>query len=112
MSSDIRLNSGIGVVWTVGLVIFRSWTMREAGEMFTGMLGMHGVGQVPDIGQKAPFAFAAIAVGTVVAFALPRGEQLVARFHPLVMLGALAVFLVAVCQLLTGDFVSFIYYQF
>jgi alginate O-acetyltransferase complex protein AlgI len=100
------------LIWTVGLVLFRAWTMQEAGEMFRGMLGLHGIGQLPDIGQKAPFAFGAIFVGAVVAFTVPRSELLVARFQPLVMLGALFVFLLAVCQLLTGDFVSFIYYQF
>jgi alginate O-acetyltransferase complex protein AlgI len=100
------------LIWTIGLVLFRSWTMHEVWQTFGGMVGANGVGGVPDIGQQAPFAFGAVAVGCVVAFAVPRGELLVARFHPFVMLGALAAFLLAVCHLLTGDFVSFIYYQF
>jgi hypothetical protein len=43
---------------------------------------------------------------------MPRSEQLVRRCQPLVMLGALAVFGIAVCHVLSSDFVSFIYYQF
>jgi hypothetical protein len=48
----------------------------------------------------------------VIAFTVPRAELLVARFHPLVMLGTLALFVLSVVQMLTYDYVAFIYYQF
>jgi alginate O-acetyltransferase complex protein AlgI len=100
------------LIWTLGLVIFRSQTMAELVQMTNGLLGRNGVGGVPDLGQRQPYAAAGLVVGLFVVFALPRTEQLVARCHPLVMLGALGACLLAICQLLTGDFVSFIYYQF
>jgi alginate O-acetyltransferase complex protein AlgI len=100
------------LIWTLGLVIFRCQTMAELGQMANGLLGLHGVGSAPELGQQQPFAVGAFVLGLGIAFCLPRSEQLVARCHPLAMLGALALGLLAVCQLLTADFVSFIYYQF
>jgi alginate O-acetyltransferase complex protein AlgI len=100
------------LIWTLGLVIFRCQTLTDLGRMAGGLVGRHGAGVVPELGQKQPFAVGGFVLGLFIAFALPRSEQFVARFQPAVMLGALAVFLVAVCQLLTGDFVAFIYYQF
>ena len=100
------------VIWSLGLVIFRSLTLGELSQMARGLFGGNGVGALPDLGQQQPFAFGALALGLGIAFTLPRAEQLVARCHPLVMLGSIALFLLAVCQLLTHDFVSFIYYQF
>ncbi len=99
-------------IWTLGLVIFRCLTLAELGEMATGLVGARGVGALPDLGQRAPFAYGALALGCVIAFGLPRSEVLVRRCHPLVMLGSLLLFAVAVAQVLTEDFVSFIYYQF
>ena len=100
------------VVWTIGLVIFRSPTLAQAGVMLAGMAGANGAGSFPDAGQHQPLALGAFAVGTIVAFTVPRAELLVARFHPLVMLGTLALFVLSVVQLLTYDYVAFIYYQF
>ena len=100
------------LIWTLGLVIFRCQTLTELGQMVNGLCGRHGVGALPDLGQRQPFAIGAFGLGLLIAFALPRSEQLVARFHPLVMLGTLALFVLTLCQLLTHDFVSFIYYQF
>ncbi|MFY9343615.1 MAG: MBOAT family protein [Planctomycetota bacterium] len=100
------------LIWTLGLVIFRCQTLQELGEMTAGLLGRNGFGALPALDQKTPLAIGGLVLGGLIAFALPRSEQLVARFHPLVMLGALLVFALAICQLLTHDFVSFIYYQF
>jgi alginate O-acetyltransferase complex protein AlgI len=100
------------VIWSLGLVIFRSLTLTELGQMARGLVGGNGTGALPDLGQQQPFALGALVLGLGIAFVLPRAEQLVARCQPLVMLGSLALFVLAVCQLLTHDFVSFIYYQF
>jgi hypothetical protein len=67
---------------------------------------------VPDLGEQQPFMVGGLVVGCLVAFGMPRSEQLVRRCHPLVMLLALAGFGIAVCHVLSSDFVSFIYYQF
>jgi alginate O-acetyltransferase complex protein AlgI len=100
------------VIWTLGLVIFRCQTMGELGQMANGLLGRHGLGAAPDLDQQQVPAMLALWLGLSIAFVLPRSDQLVARCRPLVMLGALLLFVVAVAQLVTGDFVSFIYYQF
>ncbi len=100
------------VVWTIGLVIFRSPTLAETGEMFAAMAGANGAGAFPDIGHHQPLALGAFVLGTVIAFAVPRAQLLVARFHPLVMVGTLLLFVLSVVQLLTYDYVAFIYYQF
>ncbi len=100
------------LLWTLGLVIFRSQTMAELGQMVTGLAGANGLGALPDLGQSRPFAVGAFGLGLFIIFALPRSDQLVARCHPLVMIAALAAFALAACQLMTSDFVSFIYYQF
>jgi alginate O-acetyltransferase complex protein AlgI len=100
------------VVWTIGLVIFRSPTLAKTGAMFAGMAGANGAGAFPDAGQHQPLALGALVLGTGIAFLVPRAELLVARFHPLVMLGTLLLFVLSVVQMLTYDYVAFIYYQF
>jgi alginate O-acetyltransferase complex protein AlgI len=100
------------LIWNVALVVFRSPTVARMGEMFHALAGADGAGVAPDLGQRWPAALGGIAVGTFIVFALPRAEQFVARFQPLVMVAALLAFFVAFAQLLTGDVVSFIYFQF
>jgi alginate O-acetyltransferase complex protein AlgI len=100
------------VVWTIGLVIFRSPTLRTAGDVLAGMAGMHGAGAFPDVGQHQPLALGAFVLGMLIVFAVPRAELLVARFHPILMLGTLLLFVLSIVQLLTYDYVAFIYYQF
>lgn len=100
------------LIWTLGLVIFRSQTIEELGEMARGLVGGNGLGGLPDVGQQEPFLVGGFVLGTIIVFCMPRSDQLVRRCHPLVMLGALAAFGIAVCHLLAADFVPFIYYQF
>ena len=57
-------------------------------------------------------AYAALVVGLFVALAMPRSEQVVGRFQPLVMLGVFGLFLAAIGQLLASDFVPFLYFRF
>ena len=100
------------LIWTLGLVIFRSRTVAELGEMARGLLGGNGVGSLPELGPRQPFVFGGLLLGCVIAFGVRRSEQLVHHCRPLLMLGVLGVFAIAVCQVLTDDFVSFIYYLF
>lgn len=100
------------LIWTLSLVLFRCQTMGELGQMVAGMRGANGVGALPDLGQRAPDAAVAMVAGLGIAFFLPRSDQLVARCHPLVMLGALLAFVVAIAQLLGQDMVAFLYFQF
>ncbi|MGK0265447.1 MAG: alginate O-acetyltransferase complex protein AlgI, partial [Planctomycetota bacterium] len=100
------------LLWTLSMVIFRSQTMGELGEMFGGMIGLRGLGSMPDLGVQQPVVISGMLVAFAVAFFMPRSSQLVRRCHPLVMLGVLLAFLIAVCQVLAVDFVPFIYFQF
>ena len=100
------------LIWTLLLVIFRSQTIGELGQMLAGLGGANGIGGLPDLGQQRPFAIGGLCIGALIVFAAPRSDQLVARCQPLVMLAALAVFVAAVAQVTTSDFIAFIYYQF
>jgi alginate O-acetyltransferase complex protein AlgI len=97
---------------TLGFVLFRCYTLAEVGDMGRGLFGGNGVGAAPVLGQHELVSYVGLAVGLLVIFAMPRSVQLVQRCQPLVMLGVLAVFLVAVCQVLAADFIPFIYFQF
>ncbi|MBM4061313.1 MAG: MBOAT family protein [Planctomycetes bacterium] len=100
------------VVVTFGWVIFKAADTGQLWATWRGMVGANGLGGAPALGAAGPFAYTALAVGLAVAFGSPRSEDLVRRFHPLVMLGAFLLFLVAVAQLLATDFVPFLYFQF
>ncbi len=100
------------VLVVFGWVIFRADGIGQIVVLWAGLLGLHGVGQVPAMGQQAPLVYTALVTGLAIAFVLPRSEQLVARFHPAVMLVGYVVFLVAVGQLLASDFVPFLYFRF
>jgi alginate O-acetyltransferase complex protein AlgI len=100
------------LIWTLGLVLFRCQTIGELGQMTAGMLGTNGIGALPNLGNRAPDSAIALVTGLLIAFAMPRSEQLVARCNPIVMLGSLLAFGVAVAQLLGQDLVAFLYFQF
>ena len=100
------------VLWTLSLVIFRSQTIAELGEMLRGLLGLGGLGSMPDLGHQQPVVLGGFLIGCLVTFCVPRSYLLVKRCQPVVMLGVLLVFAVAVCQVLSADFIPFIYYRF
>jgi alginate O-acetyltransferase complex protein AlgI len=95
-----------------GWAIFRASDVRNLRSMWAGMLGLHGVGDAIVLPFLGGAAYAMVGVGLAIAFFLPRTEQLVARFHPLVMLAGFAVFLVAVCHLFATRHTPFLYFQF
>ncbi|MCA8950954.1 MAG: MBOAT family protein [Planctomycetes bacterium] len=103
---------GTFVIVVFGWVIFRAEGVGQLLAVWGGMVGTNGIGALPAIGQAGTIAFAATGVGLFVAFALPRSEELVRRFHPLVMLATFAAFALAVCELLATDFVPFLYFRF
>lgn len=100
------------VIVVFGWVVFRAEGLDELFAVWGGMLGAHGLGALPELGQIGDLALGVTAIGLLIAFALPRSEELVRRFHPVVMLAAFAAFLVAVCQLLATDHVPFLYFRF
>jgi alginate O-acetyltransferase complex protein AlgI len=100
------------VIVVFGWVVFRADSMADLWAMWCGMVGVHGVGALPDLGQPAPLAWTALLVGLALAWGAPRSEVIVQRCHPLLMLTAFALFVAAVAQLLASDFVPFLYWQF
>jgi len=100
------------VIVVFGWVIFKAENLAQLSSMWRGMVGMHGLGAVPSLGAQGPIAYGALLLGLGLAFAAPRSDLLVRRFHPLVMLGIFGLFVIAVAQLLATDFVPFLYFQF
>ena len=95
-----------------GWVIFRASSIANMWSMWRGMVGGNGVGAPLDAGPTQAMAMGMLALGLGIAFVLPRSEQLVARFQPLVMLGCFGLFLLAVCHLLATKFTPFLYWNF
>ncbi len=95
-----------------GWVIFRADGTADVASVWAGMVGLHGLGALPAMGQAAPVVYGPLLAGLLIVFALPRSEQLVRRFHPLVMLACFLAFVAAVCQLLASDSVPFLYFRF
>ncbi|MFE0756222.1 MBOAT family O-acyltransferase [Inquilinus sp. NPDC058860] len=125
----IRLPAAIGATLTFLAVIlawvpFRAPSLAAAGSVYTGLVGLNG------IGAPSLQAAALIALGLAIVWGLPNSQQILARFHPtlaavavvpargplLWRLGpahavALAAVLVAVV-LFANDVSEFIYFQF
>ena len=101
-------------LWTLTMMVFRSESAADLAKMWRGVLGFAGANgaPVPTLRQDAPFAHGALALGLLIAFLAPRSDELVRRFHPLVMLGCFAAGLAAVGHLLGGTFSPFLYFQF
>jgi alginate O-acetyltransferase complex protein AlgI len=97
----------------LGFVVFRSPTMGNAGDMFEGMLGLHGLG----IGHPTAGAVTASGIGLIVALAvavqfLPSTFELNRRLRtgprPAIALGVLG----AAGVLALAHPASFVYFQF
>jgi len=100
------------LVVVFGWVIFKADGLGQLGAVWGGMVGLHGIGAAPALGSEGVLAGIALVLGLCIAFVLPRSEQLVQRFHPLVMLGAAICFFLAICQLLATHHVPFLYFRF
>lgn len=100
------------VVVVFGWVIFRAGSVAELWAVWRGMVGAHGTGQWPELGDQAPLAYAALGLGLGIAFGVPRSEVLVARCWPWIMVLVLLAFVVALAQLFASDFVPFLYFRF
>ena len=91
-----------------GWAIFRAESMDQLVRIWSGMVGMFGIGGMPEAGFRTLAAYSAGAAGLLIVFAFPRSDQLVARFHPVWMTLSFAVFLVAGGAMLVGDFSPFL----
>ena len=103
------------VIVVGGWVIFKASSMDNLFGMWSGMVGMHGIGGAP-VGDGSesilPFAYPALWLGLGIAFLLPRSEVLVRRFHPVPMAAVFVLFVVAVAHLLATNHSPFLYWQF
>ncbi len=103
------------VIVVFGWVVFEADGVAGLLAMWQGMLGMHGVGSAPVADGSSSlqaFTYPALCVGLGVAFLMPRSEELVERFRPVVMLAAVLAFMVAVAHLLATNHSPFLYYKF
>jgi hypothetical protein len=100
------------VIVLAGWAIFRSQTLTELGRIYGGMFGLHGLGPLPWPPLHAKIAYLFLPIACGVAFLLPNSWRIVKAFQPLVVLGILASFLVALAQFFTREYSPFIYFQF
>ncbi len=100
------------VLVLIGWAVFRAETMAGLGAIGGGMIGLQGVGAVPDAGHRTVMSAGAVVLGLCVAFAMPRSDELVRRFRPLTMLGVLVLFVVAYMRLLAAGYSPFLYFRF
>ncbi len=95
-----------------GWVIFRAVNLYQLRTMWLGMTGIRGLGKLVEPEYLGGVSYAATAMGLLIAFGMPRSQQVVARGRPLTMLGIAAMFLVALAHLLATDYSPFLYFQF
>jgi alginate O-acetyltransferase complex protein AlgI len=94
----------------IGWVMFRAADFHNMGQMFAGMLGLHGIGFSPAVEwQVTPDRLLVLAIGIALVYALPwlkRQQGTVARY------ALPALFLWAVATLSSQSFTPFLYFQF
>jgi alginate O-acetyltransferase complex protein AlgI len=95
-----------------GWVVFRAENMHQLVTMWSGMVGLHGFGDALELRYLTSMAYAATACGLLVAFTMTRSDLVVQRFQPLVMIGIILLFVVALAHLLATDYSPFLYFQF
>ena len=95
-----------------GWAIFRADSLGTLGTIYGGMFGLHGLGAIPWPALHAKIAWLALPTALALAFWSPNSLRLVARFHPAVMLGVIAAFVLALGQFFTREYSPFIYFQF
>ncbi|MGE3878565.1 MAG: MBOAT family protein [Planctomycetota bacterium] len=100
------------VVVVFGWVLFRVKTMGAAVVMTKGMIGVAGLGSVPQPSHYALEAHVALVLGLLLAWFAPRTESIAARFALRDVLFAIVVGLLALGQLATRTHSPFIYFQF
>lgn len=105
----------LGVIKTmllvmIGWVMFRATNMSNAGNMFAGMLGFHGIGFSDSVGwQVTPDRIGVLLVGIVLVYAMPwlrRNAGSYARYL------LVPLFAWAVATLSSQSFTPFLYFQF
>ena len=86
--------------------------MATLGVVWGGMVGVNGLGAVLQLDYLTGLATGVLVLGLGIAWLLPRSEQLVMRCQPVVMLGTVALFLLALVQLLASKDTPFLYWRF
>jgi alginate O-acetyltransferase complex protein AlgI len=94
----------------IGWVMFRAVDISSAGAMFSGMLGLHGVGfSAPMSWQVTPDRIAFLLLGIVIIYAMP---WLKANRNGHLRYLLIPLFLWALATLSSQSFTPFLYFQF
>ncbi len=97
---------------SVAWVIFRADDLESLVGMYAGMFGCAGLGSLPLLEQRAGFAWAALLVGYVVVFLLPRSAEVIRIPSLVIPLFIVLLFLLSLGQLASTSYSPFLYYRF
>jgi alginate O-acetyltransferase complex protein AlgI len=100
------------LIWLVGLTIFRAESLDSLGSVYAGMVGAAGGGVWLTCALHTEFAYAALLLGLVIAFAAPQSWDIVRRYRTSSMLWINAAFVLALLQVMSRSHSPFIYFQF
>jgi len=103
--------AGTFVLVLLGWVLFRSASVGRAGTLFAGLVGAHGLGEVPSEAWSAAF-LAPFAVCAGVAWLCPNLWTLRLRISVRTLAWSLPLFLLGLYGVLTSDYSPFLYFQF
>ncbi len=96
----------------IGWVLFRAADIGLAGDYLAAMFGFDGVGESTTLLQVGSIHWLGLAVASIVVWAAPTTQQLVARAHPTFAISMQPVFVLTLLHLHHEHHVPFLYYQF
>ncbi|QDL53093.1 MBOAT family O-acyltransferase [Rhodoferax aquaticus] len=109
------LPAWLGVIKTmllvmIGWVMFRAVNLASAGNMFAGMLGMHGLGFSPEVSwQVSADRVGVLVVGIALVYAMPWLRKNKGAYGRYLLV---PLFVWAVATLSSQSFTPFLYFQF
>ncbi len=100
------------LIFTFGWSMFVARDFPHLWSLWRGLFGFNGAGtMLPSLNHQA-ITYAVLPVALGIVFLAPNSAALLRRFHPVVMAGFCALFLLALAKMLASDHLPFLYFQF